>query len=105
METENSQQPTLAEQVAMLKEQLNQAQKLTALGELVGSQKQQGADKDPIADFVVPARVAARDAVDTGVVEPLRLAGTFHAQDHEADDEEGAENVEEQRVDEIVGLF
>ena len=35
METENS-QPTLEQQVAMLREQLNQAQKLTALGELVG---------------------------------------------------------------------
>ena len=36
MEAGNS-QPTLEEQVAMLKEQLNQAQKLTALGELVGT--------------------------------------------------------------------
>ena len=65
------------------------------------SQEQQGADEDPVADLVVPARIAARDAVDTGVVETLRLAGALHTQDHEADDEEGAEDVEEQRVAEI----
>ena len=64
-------------------------------------EEEERADEHPVANPVAPPCVAAHDAIDSAVVEPRRLAAALRSHDQQADDQGGAEHVEEERVAQV----